>query len=368
MIEDSGKSDPLVFISYSHSDFIEVSRLRNDILAAGIKVWWDKDILGGQDWKYEIREAMRKCDAVILCLSKKCLTRKRSGIYPEALDAIAAYREYKPGEIFLIPVRFSECHIPSVEIDSTRTLDRLQYIDLFPHESWKENLQKIIASIECVCPPQLTVTKYTNTTIFTATTHSNLEIEITIDRDFKSYTESDQDRFLCAIREFLKMNGNLKIKRKIPGSVKITLELSPERAEGLSRAIKAGHFREYDAVEATVKYPARGRKTSLTIRLTSAERRTLLAWQRKTTVPAGLAKRGRIILLVADGVPIARIAATLGLSRRFVYKWTKRFLQYGVDGISDRVKGTRSRDSATTASHFNPHSKIPYKSFESNRT
>ncbi len=41
---------------------------------------------------------------------------------------------------------------------------------------------------------------------------------------------------------------------------------------------------------------ARGRTTALTIRLTPAERRTLLAWQRATTIPAGLARRGRIIL------------------------------------------------------------------------
>ena len=60
---------------------------------------------------------------------------------------------------------------------------------------------------------------------------------------------------------------------------------------------------------------ARGRKTSLTIHLTPAERRTLLVWQRATTIPAGLARRGRIILLLADGVPITAIAATVGISR-----------------------------------------------------
>ena len=95
------------------------------------RVWWDQDILVGQDWMYVIRETMKRCHAVILCLSKKCLDRRESGIYPEALDAITAYRKYRPGEIYLIPVRFSECSIPSIEIDGTRTLDRLQYVDLF---------------------------------------------------------------------------------------------------------------------------------------------------------------------------------------------------------------------------------------------
>ena len=81
---------------------------------------------------------------------------------------------------------------------------------------------------------------------------------------------------------------------------------------------------------------ARGRKTSLTIRLTPVERQTLLAWQRATTISAGRARRGRIILLVADGVPISDVATTVGISRRFVYKWVQRFAQEGLEGLADK--------------------------------
>ena len=80
----------------------------------------------------------------------------------------------------------------------------------------------------------------------------------------------------------------------------------------------------------------RGRKTSFTIRLTPEERRTLLAWQRLTSIPAGLARRGRIILLLADGVTITDIAATVGLSRRHTYKWIQRFVQEGLEGLADQ--------------------------------
>ena len=69
---------------------------------------------------------------------------------------------------------------------------------------------------------------------------------------------------------------------------------------------------------------ARGRKTALTIRLTPAQRQTLLAWQRATTIAAGRARRARIILFVADGVSVTDVAATVGISRRFVYKWVQR--------------------------------------------
>ena len=81
---------------------------------------------------------------------------------------------------------------------------------------------------------------------------------------------------------------------------------------------------------------ARGRRTSFTIRLTIKERQTLLAWQRSTTIPMGRVRRGRIILLLADQVPISHIADTVGISRRFVYKWSKRFLQEGLEGLADR--------------------------------
>ena len=87
---------------------------------------------------------------------------------------------------------------------------------------------------------------------------------------------------------------------------------------------------------------ARGRKTSLTIDLTPTELQTLLAWQRSTTIPAGRARRGRIILLVAEGIPISHIADTVGITRRFIYKWAKRFLHERVAGLADLPgRGTR---------------------------
>jgi transposase len=95
---------------------------------------------------------------------------------------------------------------------------------------------------------------------------------------------------------------------------------------------------------------ARGQKTALTIRLTGAERQTLTAWQRSTTIPAGRARRGRVILLLAARVPITDIAGTVGVSRRFVYKWAQRFLQDGLEGLADkpgRGTGRKPRSDAS---------------------
>ena len=136
-----------IFLSYCRDNATEVARLRNDLIAAGESVWWDQDIKGGQDWKFEIRNAMKNAYAVVLCLSAESEKRSASGIYPEALDAVSAYREYAPGSIFLIPVRLSDCEIPPIELDGTRTLDRLQLIDLFPAGKYAVGLQKLVQAI-----------------------------------------------------------------------------------------------------------------------------------------------------------------------------------------------------------------------------
>jgi transposase-like protein len=80
----------------------------------------------------------------------------------------------------------------------------------------------------------------------------------------------------------------------------------------------------------------RGRPTSLRVRLTPAERLTLLTWQRATTISAGLARRARLLLLLADGTTITDAAATVGLSRRHAYKWIQRFMQQGLEGLQEK--------------------------------
>jgi transposase len=78
------------------------------------------------------------------------------------------------------------------------------------------------------------------------------------------------------------------------------------------------------------------------MRLTPTERQTLLAWQRSSLTPVGLARRSRVLLLLADGLTITEIAAVVGLSRRHTYKWIQRFMQAGLEALSNkRGRGRR---------------------------
>ena len=57
----------------------------------------------------------------------------------------------------------------------------------------------------------------------------------------------------------------------------------------------------------------------MAVLLTPKERQTLESWLRSTTICHGQARRARIILMLADGVTISRIAKTVGVARGPIY-------------------------------------------------
>jgi hypothetical protein len=80
---------------------------------------------------------------------------------------------------------------------------------------------------------------------------------------------------------------------------------------------------------------ARGRTSSLRIVLSPEEQATVQHWQRSTTMAAGLARRGRIILRLAAGHSQSGVAYLLGVQRPVVRTWAKRFLAQRLDGLAD---------------------------------
>jgi transposase len=52
---------------------------------------------------------------------------------------------------------------------------------------------------------------------------------------------------------------------------------------------------------------------------------------------------------MADGVPLTDIATTVGVSRRFVYKWVQRFLEKGLAGLANKQKRGHRRMPPTPA-------------------
>jgi len=69
---------------------------------------------------------------------------------------------------------------------------------------------------------------------------------------------------------------------------------------------------------------------------------------RRSSEPAGLVRRARVILLSADGTAPSDIAVMLYLSREAVSRIRRRFVDEGVDGLVDRPKAGR-KDHAVPA-------------------
>jgi hypothetical protein len=80
---------------------------------------------------------------------------------------------------------------------------------------------------------------------------------------------------------------------------------------------------------------ARGRKSILVIQLSTREHEILEHWQRTTTLASGLTRRGRIILLLAEGYTQHHVAQVIGVRRSVVRKWAKRFLAQRIAGLHD---------------------------------
>ena len=85
----------------------------------------------------------------------------------------------------------------------------------------------------------------------------------------------------------------------------------------------------------------RGRKSSLTIVLTAEDRAEIARWQRATTGPAGLARRGRILLLLQEGQTLTEAARLCGMSVRHVRKWAERSRAHGLAGLRDKPRPGR---------------------------
>jgi translation initiation factor IF-1 len=81
------------------------------------------------------------------------------------------------------------------------------------------------------------------------------QIELVINRDFNTYSPSEQARLLAAIQELLTVSEDIRVVRKRRGSVRLTLALTPEQAEKLLWAVRGGQLLEFGVVGAELAHP-----------------------------------------------------------------------------------------------------------------
>lgn len=113
-----------VFLIHAHADKEAVHKLFQRMQKKGITVWLDSERLKpGQDWQNEIRNALLKCDAVVVCLSR-AFDQKQGYRHEELKLALEKADLLPDDEVFIIPARLEECEVPEA-------LHHLHRVDLF---------------------------------------------------------------------------------------------------------------------------------------------------------------------------------------------------------------------------------------------
>lgn len=125
-----------VFLSYTHSDLQHATAIRDEIASNGHDVWLDTHkLLPGQDWKHEIRAAIRQAEAVALLLSPRSVT-KVGYVQKEIRLALDAADERPTGSVFILPLRVGKVEIPD-------RLAHLQCVD-FENAEWSRKLEQAL--------------------------------------------------------------------------------------------------------------------------------------------------------------------------------------------------------------------------------
>jgi hypothetical protein len=121
------------FLCHSHTDRDAVHDLYLRLKKDHIQPWLDRvNLLPGQNWAYEIRNAILRSDVVIVCLSRGF--DDHSGFRHQELKIALKKAQVLPREdIFIIPARFEKCSLPE-------SLTHLHRVDLFEADGYERLL------------------------------------------------------------------------------------------------------------------------------------------------------------------------------------------------------------------------------------
>ncbi len=125
-----------IFISYAREDQQRVEALYQKLLAAGYQPWLDREhILPGQKWEPVIKQALRRSDFALVCLSATSIN-KRGFLQKEIKQALEHAQEKLGDDVWLIPARLDDCDVPDALTD-------IQWVDLFEDDGFDQLLRAL---------------------------------------------------------------------------------------------------------------------------------------------------------------------------------------------------------------------------------
>jgi hypothetical protein len=101
-----------IFLCHASEDKPQVREIYQRLQTLGFSLWLDEEeILPGQDWDYEIEQALETADFVLVFLSKRSV-EKIGYVQREFRRAMYRSEEMPEGYIHTIPVKLDDCTVP----------------------------------------------------------------------------------------------------------------------------------------------------------------------------------------------------------------------------------------------------------------
>jgi hypothetical protein len=264
-----------LFYSYAHED----ECLRDELVkhlallkrSGTIADWHDRKIKPGAEWASEIDSRLKSARIILLLISADFLNSE----YCCGVEMCQALEQHECGQARVIPVVLRPCAWQDAPFAKLQVLpkDGLAAV-LWP--SLDEAFTQVAQEIRNVamalanpvpptsdghnCLAQKNGAPYTNGRpqdqaitppdtkpsdgpgVAIAVGLSNIDIHI--EGDIQTFSREQQERVLRAIAELLGMSGSdIPVVGKRSGSVILTLQLTPEQAEKVLWAAKAGNLR-----------------------------------------------------------------------------------------------------------------------------
>jgi len=135
-----------IFVSYAREQRSEIEKIVNDLNAAGLTVWWDKDISPGEQWRKKIDDAIKNSRHFLLY----CTVHSKAS--NPVSQEIRSFKEYAKGDLSrkLFVLKSPDCedkHVPP-ELGKIQRADSLKDIIIYVLKEARKELDKRFREFE----------------------------------------------------------------------------------------------------------------------------------------------------------------------------------------------------------------------------
>jgi hypothetical protein len=270
------KGVPL-FYSYAHGDEryrkkleAHLSNLRREGL---ISEWHDRKIQAGSEWREDISERLDEARIILLLVSADFLNSD----FCNSVELKRALERHTTGQARVIPVILRPCDWRTARFGKFQALPANGEGVTMWHPQDKafadiaQGIRDVATELSASGPKAATAKRRSRkmssnrddrgAEMSAASRKSATPkrrprkvnpnhddsgyVDITIDKDFNTFTKDQQSSFLAGLGSMLQMSKKIRVVSKQPGSVKLRLKLPRGQGERLVLAFKAGQLKAY---------------------------------------------------------------------------------------------------------------------------